>query len=79
MKQHLETMLYKPMCHHGFKVLCARGRGHDGLVNCVRNCVRTGMSISVSISKTCVAANAIYSHKFAGHDALVSMFVATCE
>ena len=52
-----------------------RGRGHDGLVNCVR----TGMSISVSISKTCVAANAIYSHKFAGHDALVSTFVATYE
>ena len=51
------------------------GRGHDGLVNCVR----TGMSISVSISKTCVAANTIYSHKFAGHDALVSTFVATYE
>ena len=51
------------------------GRGHDGLVNCVR----TGMSKSVSISKTFVAANAIYSHKFAGHDALVSTFVATYE
>ena len=51
------------------------GRGHDGLVNCVR----TGMSKSVSISKTCVAANAIYSLKFAGHDALVSTFVATYE
>ena len=23
MKQDLETMLYKPLCHHGFKVLCA--------------------------------------------------------
>ena len=52
-----------------------RGRGHDGLVNCVR----TGMSKGVSISKTCVAANAIYSHKFAGHDALASAFVATYE
>ena len=52
-----------------------RGRGHDGLVNCVR----TGMSKSVSISKTVVAANAIYSHKSAGHDALLSAFVATCE
>ena len=37
------------------------------------------MSESVSISKTFVAANAIYSHKFAGHDALVSTFVATYE
>ena len=51
------------------------GRGHDGLVNCVR----TAMSKSASITKTCVAANAIYSHKFAGHDALASAFVATCE
>ena len=51
------------------------GRGHDGLVNCVR----TGMSKSVGIAKTCVAANAIYSHKFAGHDALVNTFVATYE
>ena len=33
----------------------------------------------MSISKTFVAANAIYSHKFAGHDALVSAFVATYE
>ena len=40
------------------------GRGHDGLVNCVR----TGMSKSVSISKTFVAANAIYSHKCTGHE-----------
>ena len=40
------------------------GRGHDRLVNCVR----TGMSKSVSISKTFVAANVIYSHKFAGHE-----------
>ena len=52
-----------------------RGRGHDGLVNCVR----TAMSKSVSISKTCIAANVIYSHKFAGHDTLASAFVATCE
>ena len=52
-----------------------RGRGHDGLVNCV--C--TGMSKGLSISKTFVATNAIYSHKFAGHDALVSAFVATYE
>ena len=53
----------------------ALGPGHDGLVNCVR----TGMSKSVSISKTIVAANAIYSRKFAGHDALVSTCVATYE
>ena len=53
----------------------ARSRGHDGLANCVR----TGKSKSVSISKTFVAANAIYSHKFAGHDALVNVFVATYE
>ena len=33
----------------------------------------------MSISKTFVAANAIYSHKFAGHDALESTFVATYE
>ena len=46
--------------------LRSRGRGHDGLVNCVR----TAMSKNVSISKTLVAANAIYSHKFAGHDVL---------
>ena len=52
-----------------------RGRGHDGLVKCVR----TGMSKNVSISKTFVAANAMYSHKFAGHEALVSTFVATYE
>ena len=51
------------------------GRGQDRLVNCVR----TGMSKSVSISNTFVAANAIYSHKFAGHYALVSTFVATFE
>ena len=33
----------------------------------------------MSISKTFVAANAVYSHKFAGHDALglVGTFVAT--
>ena len=31
----------------------------------------------MSISRTFVAANVIYSHKFAGHDALVSAFVAT--
>ena len=55
----------------------ARGWGHDGLVYCVR----TGMSKGVSrpISKTFVAANAIYSHKFAGHEALVSPFVTTYE
>ena len=52
-----------------------RGRGHDRLVNCVR----TGMNKSVSISKKFVAANVIHSHKFAGHDALVSAFVATYE
>ena len=51
------------------------GRGHDGLVNCVR----TGMSKDVSISKTFVAANAIYSHKFAGHNALANAFVASYE
>ena len=51
------------------------GQGHDGLVNCVR----TGMSKSVSISKASVAANMIYSQKFAGHDALASVFVATNE
>ena len=45
-------------------LLTPRGRGHDGLVNCVR----TGMSKSVSISKTFVATNAIYSHKCAGHE-----------
>ena len=61
------------------------GRRHNGYLPLgpgsrrVSNCVRTGMSISVSISKTCVAANAIYSHKFAGHDALVSTSVATYE
>ena len=33
----------------------------------------------MSISKTFVAANAIHSHKFAGHDALVSAFVAPYE
>ena len=33
----------------------------------------------MSISKTFVAANAICSHKFAGHDALVSAFVARYE
>ena len=35
----------------------------------------------MSISKTFVAAklNAIYSHKSAGHDALVNTFVATYE
>ena len=51
------------------------GRGHDGLVNCVR----TDMSKSVSVSKTFVdlAANTIYLHKFAGHNALASAFVAT--
>ena len=37
------------------------------------------MSKSVSISKTCVAVDAIYSHTFAGHDALASAFVAKCE
>ena len=48
------------------------GRGHNGLVNCVR----TGMSKGVSISKTFVAANAIYSHKFAGRNAFASVFLA---
>ena len=56
-------------------VVISWGRGHDGLVNCVR----TAMSKSVSITKTCVAAKAIYSHNFAGHDALASAFVAACE
>ena len=37
------------------------------------------MSKSMSVSKTFVAANVIYSHKFVGHDALVSTFVATYE
>ena len=37
------------------------------------------MSKSLSITKTFVAANAIYSHKFGGHDALVSAFVAAYE
>ena len=55
--------------------LRSRGRSHDGLVNCVR----TGMNKSVSILKTFVAANSIYSHKFAGHDPSVSTFVATYE
>ena len=31
----------------------------------------------MSISKTFVAANVIYSHKFTGHDVLVSAFVAS--
>ena len=47
------------------------GRGHNGFINCVR----TGMSKSVSISKTFLAANAIYSHIFAGHEALVGLSV----
>ena len=42
------------------------GQGHDGLVNCVR----TGMSKGVSISKTFVAANAIYSN--------TSVWVSAC-
>ena len=53
----------------------ARGWGHDVLVNCVR----TGMSKFRSISKTFVAANAIYSHRCAGQEALLSTFVATYE
>ena len=48
-------------------------RGHGGLVNCVR----AAMSKSVSEPNTFVAANAIYSSKFAGHDTLASTFVAT--
>ena len=51
------------------------GRGHDRLVNCI--C--TGVSKGVGILKTFVAANAIYSHKFAGHDAFANAFVATNE
>ena len=31
----------------------------------------------MSITKTCVAANEIYSHKFVGHNALASTLVAT--
>ena len=56
-----------------------RGRGHDGLVDL--NCVRTNMSKSVSISETFVdlAANAIYSHKSAGHNALAIAFVVAYE
>ena len=34
---------------------------------------------SVSIPKTSVAANAIYSHKFVEYDTLASMFGATYE
>ena len=33
----------------------------------------------MSISKAFVAANAIYSHKFAGHNAFASAFVASNE
>ena len=56
-------------------VVCIWGRGHNGLVNCVR----TGVSKGVSISITFVAANEIYSHKFAGHNVFASAFVATNE
>ena len=49
------------------------GKGHDGCVNCVRATTRK----SVSEPKTFVAVNAIYSHKFAGHDTFASTFVAT--
>ena len=64
--------LSQPLLHLTIK---SWGRGHDELVNCVL----TGMSKGMSISKTFVAANAIYSHKFAGHDVLASAFVATYE
>ena len=49
----------------------ARGRGHDGLVSCVR----VAMSRSVSKPKTFVATklNAIYSIKFSGHDTFVEL------
>ena len=57
------------------QALGIRGRGHDALVNCVR----TAMSKSVSKPKPFVAANAIYSHKSAGHNALASTFVGTYE
>ena len=56
-------------------VFGAKFRGHDGLVNCIR----TAMIKSVSKQKTFVAANAIYSHKYAGHNAFASMFEATYE
>ena len=51
-------------------IVVSWGRGNDGLVNCDR----TAMSKSASKPKTFVAANAIYSHNFAGHNALASMY-----
>ena len=47
-------------------------RGHDGL----GNCVHTAMSKRLGKPKTFAAANAIYSHKFAGQNTLASAFVA---
>ena len=60
----LETDILKFVGLLKFSVGNSGGRGHDGLVNCVR----TGMSKSVSrpISKTFVAANVIYSHTICG-------------
>ena len=52
-----------------------RGRDHDWLVNSVL----VSVSNRVSDPKTIVAANSIYSHKFAGHNTLASTFVATYD
>ena len=55
----------------------ARGWGHGRIVHCVSR--STSMSKSLSKPKTFVVANAIYSHNFAGHNALANTFVATYE
>ena len=48
LKQYLETELYKPLCHCGFKVLCARtyphsyGMLHNAHVQCIRWSIAIG-------------------------------------
>ena len=49
-KQHLEIVLYKPVCHRGFKVSCARTYPHS--YEMLRNshlttCCGIGWSIAV--------------------------------
>ena len=52
MKQHLETMLYKPVCHCGFKVSCARTYPHSYDILRNRWSIAAGTAIVVPLHLT---------------------------
>ena len=71
MKQDLETLLYKPLCHHGFKASCAVYRVERGyspsLCHCSHPSLDPVCSTLCSNCCNCLLARHVILHDFLWH------------